>query len=69
MTLGLVGAPPETIGKFGGDTDNSKWPRHTGDFSLFRIYADSLNRPASYSADNIPYQPKRHLKITKGTDK
>lgn len=66
----LVGAPPETIGKFGGDTDNWKWPRHTGDFSLFRIYADSLNRPAAYNSNNVPYQPKRHLKInTKGADK
>ena len=59
----LVGAPPETIGKFGGDTDNWKWPRHTGDFSMFRIYADSLNRPAKYSPSNQPYVPKKSLTI------
>ncbi|MDI3526120.1 MAG: hypothetical protein PWR03_303 [Tenuifilum sp.] len=63
----LVGAPPETIGKFGGDTDNWVWPRHTGDFSMFRIYADKNNNPAPYSPDNVPYKPKRFLKIsTKG---
>ncbi len=60
----LVGAPPSNIGKFGGDTDNWMWPRHTGDFSLFRIYADENNRPAKYSKDNVPYQPKKHLKIS-----
>ena len=54
----LVGAPPSSIGKFGSDTDNWVWPRHTGDFSLFRIYADKNNRPAEYSKDNVPYQPK-----------
>ena len=53
----LVGAPPVAIGKFGGDTDNWIWPRHTGDFSLFRIYADKNNRPADYSKDNVPYKP------------
>ncbi len=63
----LVGAPPSAIGKFGGDTDNWMWPRHTGDFSVFRIYADKDNKPAAYSSDNVPYKPKRHLKIsTKG---
>lgn len=60
----LVGAPPSNIGKFGGDTDNWMWPRHTGDFSLFRIYADENNRPAKYSKDNVPYTPKKHLKIS-----
>lgn len=53
----LVGAPPSAIGKFGGETDNWVWPRHTGDFSLFRIYAGKDNRPADYSADNVPYKP------------
>ena len=51
----LVGAPPVSIGKFGSDTDNWVFPRHTGDFSLFRIYADANNRPAKYSKDNVPY--------------
>lgn len=60
----LVGAPPSNIGKFGGDTDNWMWPRHTGDFSLFRIYANKNNRPAAYSKDNVPYKPKRSLKIS-----
>lgn len=60
----LVGAPPSNIGKFGGDTDNWMWPRHTGDFSMFRIYADENNRPAKYSKDNVPYKPKKHLKIS-----
>jgi len=60
----LVGAPPESIGKFGGDTDNWVWPRHTGDFSLFRIYADKNNKPAAYSAENVPYKPKRYLPIS-----
>jgi hypothetical protein len=60
----LVGAPPNSIGKFGGDTDNWIWPRHTGDFSLFRIYADSANNPAEYSPSNIPYKPKNFLKIS-----
>lgn len=60
----LVGAPPSSIGKFGSDTDNWVWPRHTGDFSLFRIYADKNNRPAEYSKDNVPYQPKHFLPIS-----
>jgi hypothetical protein len=60
----LVGAPPSAIGKFGGDTDNWVWPRHTGDFSLFRVYADSTNKPAAYSADNIPYKPAFHFPIS-----
>jgi hypothetical protein len=59
----LVGAPPSNIGKFGGDTDNWMWPRHTGDFSVFRVYADKDNKPAGYSEDNVPYVPKRHLRI------
>ena len=63
----LVGAPPSSIGKFGGDTDNWMWPRHTGDFSIFRIYADKDNNPAPYSQDNVPYQPKKYFRIsTKG---
>lgn len=63
----LVAAPPSSIGKFGGDTDNWMWPRHTGDFSIFRIYADKNNQPAEYSKDNIPYRPKKHFAIsTKG---
>ena len=63
----LVGAPPSSIGKFGGDTDNWMWPRHTGDFSMFRIYADKDNNPAPYSKDNVPYRPKRYFHIsTKG---
>jgi len=60
----LVGAPPSNIGNFGGDTDNWMWPRHTGDFSLFRIYADSSNNPAKYSDKNVPYKSKRHLSIS-----
>ena len=60
----LVGAPPASIGKFGSDTDNWGFPRHTGDFSLFRIYADKNNRPAKYSADNVPYTPKHYLPIS-----
>ena len=59
----LVGAPPSNIGKFGGDTDNWMWPRHTGDFSVFRIYADSNNQPAKYSEKNVPYKPKYHFPI------
>jgi hypothetical protein len=66
----LVGAPPSNIGKFGGDTDNWMWPRHTGDFSVFRIYADQNNNPAPYSKENRPYKPKKHLTISlKGVDK
>jgi hypothetical protein len=60
----LVGTPPSSIGKFGADTDNWMWPRHTGDFSIFRIYANKEGNPAPYSADNIPLKPKRWLKIS-----
>jgi hypothetical protein len=60
----FVGAPPSSIGKFGGETDNWMWPRHTGDFSMFRIYADKDNNPAEYSKDNVPYKPKRFLTIS-----
>ncbi|UMB55194.1 S46 family peptidase [Lutibacter sp. A64] len=60
----MVGAPPSSIGKFGADTDNWMWPRHTGDFSLFRIYADANNRPAPYSEDNVPYKPNHYLPIS-----
>lgn len=60
----MVGAPPSSIGKFGADTDNWMWPRHTGDFSLFRIYADKNGQPATYSEDNIPLQVKKHLTIS-----
>lgn len=60
----LVGAPPSSIGKFGADTDNWMWPRHTGDFSIFRIYADSNGNPAPYSKSNVPLKPKRWLKIS-----
>ncbi len=66
----LVGAPPSAIGKFGGDTDNWMWPRHTGDFSLFRIYADKNNQPAEYSEDNVPYKPIKHFPVSlKGVKK
>ena len=60
----LVGAPPTAIGKFGGNTDNWMWPRHTGDFSLFRIYAGKDNQPAKYSPDNVPYKPGKFFKIS-----
>ncbi len=60
----LVGAPPSSIGKFGGDTDNWMWPRHTGDFSIFRIYCDKDGKPADYSKDNVPYQPKYYLPVS-----
>ena len=60
----LVGAPPSSIGKFGGDTDNWMWPRHTGDFSMFRVYADKDNNPAPYSEDNVPYKPKKYFRIS-----
>ena len=60
----LVGAPPTSIGKFGSDTDNWVWPRHTGDFSLFRIYADKNNHPAAYAVDNVPYTPKHFLPVS-----
>lgn len=60
----LVGAPPSAIGKFGGDTDNWMWPRHTGDFSMFRIYAGKDNKPAEYSKDNVPYKPLKHFPVS-----
>ncbi|RXJ52189.1 S46 family peptidase [Gelidibacter gilvus] len=60
----LVGAPPSSIGKFGSDTDNWVWPRHTGDFALFRIYADKNNRPAAYSEDNVPFKPRHFLPVS-----
>lgn len=60
----LVGTPPESVGKFGGDTDNWEWPRHTGDFSMFRVYADKDGNPAEYSANNVPLQPKHHLPVS-----
>jgi hypothetical protein len=60
----LVGAPPSSIGNFGKDTDNWMWPRHTGDFSMFRIYANKDNKPSEYSADNVPYTPKKSLSIS-----
>ena len=59
----LVGAPPSSIGKFGGDTDNWMWPRHTGDFALYRIYCAPDGSPAEYSIENVPYKPKHHLPI------
>jgi hypothetical protein len=60
----LVGTPPKSIGKFGGDTDNWMWPRHTADFSMFRVYAGKDNEPAEYSKDNVPYKPKKYLPIS-----
>lgn len=60
----FVGAPPSSIGKFGADTDNWMWPRHTGDFSMFRIYVDKDNNPAPYARENVPYQPKKYLTIS-----
>ncbi|MDK7375123.1 MULTISPECIES: S46 family peptidase [Weeksella] len=62
----LVGAPPSAIGKYGSDTDNWVWPRHTGDFALFRIYADKNNQPADYSPNNVPYKPKHFLPVNIG---
>lgn len=63
----MVGFPPNGIGKFGGDTDNWMWPRHTGDFAVFRVYANKNNQPAAYSANNVPYKPKKYFPIqTKG---
>ena len=59
----LIGTPPQSIGKFGGDTDNWEWPRHTADFSMFRIYADANGNPAPFSVNNVPLQPKVHLKV------
>ena len=65
----LVGAPPSNIGKFGGDTDNWMWPRHTGDFSMFRVYVGKDNKPADFSEDNVPYTPLKHMEISlKGVD-
>jgi len=61
----LVGAPPSSIGKFGGDTDNWMWPRHTGDFSIFRVYAGKDNQPADYSPDNVPYKPRKFFKVSR----
>ncbi len=66
LDVRLVGTPPNAIGKFGGDTDNWVWPRHTGDFSVFRIYAGKDNKPAAYSAENIPYTPLYSLSIAAG---
>src|SRR6056297_2852305 len=60
----LVGAPPESIGKFGHDTDNWMWPRHTGDFSIFRVYADKDGNPPEYSEDNVPMEPDHHFPIS-----
>ena len=60
----LVGTPPSSIGKFGGDTDNWMWPRHTGDFSIFRVYAGKDNRPAEYSTENVPYKAEKWLDIS-----
>ncbi len=60
----LVGAPPSSIGKYGGDTDNWMWPRHTGDFSMFRVYANKDNSPADFAKENVPYTPKHHLPVS-----
>ncbi|MCD4683811.1 MAG: S46 family peptidase, partial [Bacteroidales bacterium] len=66
----LVGAPPSAIGKYGGDTDNWMWPRHTGDFSIFRVYSAPDGSPAEYSEDNVPLKPKHHIPISlKGVEK
>lgn len=65
----LVGTPQKSLGKYGGDTDNWMWPRHTADFSMFRVYADANNEPAEYSKNNVPYKPKKYLPISiKGVD-
>ncbi|MDX1651779.1 MAG: S46 family peptidase [Brumimicrobium sp.] len=64
LDVRLVGTPPNTVGKFGGDTDNWVWPRHTGDFSMFRIYANSENKPAEYNTENKPYSPIKYLPIS-----
>ena len=61
--VSLVGTPPNSVGKFGGDTDNWEWPRHTGDFSMFRVYADANGNPANYSTSNVPLKPKHHLPV------
>jgi hypothetical protein len=60
----MVGVPPSSIGKYGADTDNWMWPRHTGDFAIFRVYANKDNQPADYSPDNVPYKPKHHLPVS-----
>ncbi len=60
----LVGTPPESVGKFGGDTDNWEWPRHTGDYSIFRVYANKDNKPATYDAANVPLKPKWFLPVS-----
>ena len=60
----LVGAPPRSLGKYGGDIDNWMWPRHTADFSMFRVYADSNNQPKNYTASNVPYHPKKYLPVS-----
>ncbi len=60
----LVGTPPDAVGKFGGDTDNWVWPRHTGDFSIFRIYANGENQPAEFNDSNVPYKPAQHLRVS-----
>ena len=60
----MVAAPPSSIGKFGADTDNWMWPRHTGDFSIFRVYADSMGNPAPYSEKNIPLRPKKYFNLS-----
>lgn len=60
----LVGTPPQNVGKYGGDTDNWVWPRHTGDFSVFRVYTSKDNKPADYSADNVPMKPKHYLPVS-----
>ena len=66
----MVGAPPSSIGKFGADTDNWMWPRHTGDFSMFRVYASKDNKPTEYAKDNVPYKPKKALTVSiKGVKK
>jgi hypothetical protein len=62
----LVGTPPESLGKFGGDTDNWEWPRHTADFSMFRVYANADGSPADYSENNVPLKPKHHLPVNLG---
>jgi hypothetical protein len=62
----LVGTPPESLGKFGGDTDNWEWPRHTADFSMFRVYADASGNPADYSENNVPLKPKHYLPVNLG---
>lgn len=64
LDVRFVGTPPNSIGKFGGDTDNWVWPRHTGDFSVFRVYAGKDNKPAAYSKDNVPYQPLHFLPVS-----